>query len=112
MNELSYCEPRGSWTRTGTGTDLNTSICINILILAGKKTSAGLMSQPVEGNRDLQDLENIQRTELGSFLEGVCPILLGLNVKHGGGSVMLWGCLVASGPGGLAGIDGTMNSAL
>ncbi len=33
-------------------------------------------------------------------------------VKHGGGSVMVWGCLAASGPGRLAIIDGTMNSAL
>ncbi len=33
-------------------------------------------------------------------------------VKHGGGSVMLWGCFAASGPGWLALIDGTMNSAL
>ncbi len=33
-------------------------------------------------------------------------------VKHGGGSVMFWGCFAASGPGRLAIIDGTMNSAL
>ena len=33
-------------------------------------------------------------------------------VKHGGGSVMVWGCFAASGPGRLAVIDGTMNSAL
>ncbi len=33
-------------------------------------------------------------------------------VKHGGGSVMVWGCFAASGPGWLAIIDGTMNSAL
>ncbi len=33
-------------------------------------------------------------------------------VKHGGGSVMIWGCFAASGPGRLAIIDGTMNSAL
>ena len=33
-------------------------------------------------------------------------------VKHGGGSVMVWGCFAASGPGRLAIIDGTMNSAL
>ncbi len=33
-------------------------------------------------------------------------------VKHGGGSVVVWGCFAASGPGGLAIIDGTMNSAL
>ncbi len=32
--------------------------------------------------------------------------------KHGGGSVMVWGCFAASGPGWLAIIDGTMNSAL
>ncbi len=32
-------------------------------------------------------------------------------VKHGGGSVMAWGCFAASGPGWLAIIDGTMNSA-
>ncbi len=35
-----------------------------------------------------------------------------LTVKHGGGSVMVWGCFAASGPGWLAIIDGTMNSAL
>ncbi|KAF7640693.1 hypothetical protein LDENG_00022540, partial [Lucifuga dentata] len=33
-------------------------------------------------------------------------------VKHGGGSVMVWGCFAASGPGRLAVIDGTMNSAI
>ena len=33
-------------------------------------------------------------------------------VKHGGGSVMVWGCFAASGPGRLAIIDTTMNSAL
>ena len=33
-------------------------------------------------------------------------------VKHGGGSVMVWGCFAASGPGHLAVIDGTMNSAV
>ena len=33
-------------------------------------------------------------------------------VKHGGGSVMVWGCFAASGPGRLAIIEGTMNSAL
>ncbi len=33
-------------------------------------------------------------------------------VKHGGGSVMVWGCFAASGPGRLAIIDGIMNSAL
>ncbi len=33
-------------------------------------------------------------------------------VRHGGGSVMVWGCFAASGPGRLAIIDGTMNSAL
>ncbi len=33
-------------------------------------------------------------------------------VKDGGGSVMVWGCFAASGPGWLAIIDGIMNSAL
>ncbi len=33
-------------------------------------------------------------------------------IKHGGGSVMVWGGFAASGPGRLAIIDGTMNSAL
>ncbi|XP_075444851.1 uncharacterized protein LOC142488342 isoform X3 [Ascaphus truei] len=33
-------------------------------------------------------------------------------VKHGDGSVMVWGCFAASGPGRLAIIDTTMNSAL
>ncbi len=33
-------------------------------------------------------------------------------IKHGGGSVMVWGCFATSGPGWLAIIDGTMNSAL
>ncbi len=60
-----------------------------------------------------------------NFLECVCPITSGIKpiqdfmkkniiptVKHGGGSVMVWGCFAASGPGWLAIIDGTMNSAL
>ncbi|KAK3506739.1 hypothetical protein QTP70_021775 [Hemibagrus guttatus] len=33
-------------------------------------------------------------------------------VKYGGGSVMVWGCYAASGPGRLAVINGTMNSAV
>jgi hypothetical protein len=32
------------------------------------------------------------------------------NVKYGGGSIMVWGCFAASGPGQLAIIDGKMNS--
>ena len=60
-----------------------------------------------------------------NFLEGVRPVTSGVKltqhfikkniiptVKHGGGSVMVWGCFAASGPGRLAVIDGTMNSAL
>ncbi|KAK3556981.1 hypothetical protein QTP70_022323 [Hemibagrus guttatus] len=35
-----------------------------------------------------------------------------LEVKYGGGSVMVWGCFAASGPGRLAVINGTMNSAV
>ncbi len=33
-------------------------------------------------------------------------------VKYGGGSVMVWGCFAASGPGRLAVINGTMNYAV
>jgi hypothetical protein len=33
-------------------------------------------------------------------------------VKHGSGSVMVWGCFAASGPGLLSLIKGTMDSAL
>ncbi len=59
-----------------------------------------------------------------NFLEGVCPITSGvkvtafqkqniiLTVKYGGGSVMVWGCFAASGPGRLAVINGTINSAV
>ncbi len=59
-----------------------------------------------------------------NFLEGVCPITSGVKVtafqkkniiptvKYGGGSVMFWGCFAASGPGRLAVINGTMNSAV
>lgn len=35
-----------------------------------------------------------------------------LTLKHGGGSVMLWGCFAGSGPGRLAIIDKTKNSVL
>ena len=35
-----------------------------------------------------------------------------ITVRHGGGSVMVWSCSAASGPGPLAGTDGTMNSPL
>ncbi len=60
-----------------------------------------------------------------NILEGVCPCYIWRKtntafqkkniiptVKHGGGTVMVWGCFAASGPGRLAIIDGTMNSAL
>jgi hypothetical protein len=33
-----------------------------------------------------------------------------LSVKYGGGSIMVWGCFAASGPGQFAIIDGKMNS--
>ena len=33
-----------------------------------------------------------------------------LTVKHGGGSVMLWGCVAASGTGNIAQVDGRMDS--
>uniref|UniRef100_A0A9J8BH47 Transposase n=1 Tax=Cyprinus carpio carpio TaxID=630221 RepID=A0A9J8BH47_CYPCA len=54
----------------------------------------------------------------------VCPVTSGIKptqhfikniiatVKHGGGSVMVWGCFAASGPVRLTIIDGIMNSAL
>jgi len=55
----------------------------------------------------------------------VCPVTSGCKsntafhkkniiptVKHGEGSVLVWGCFAALGPGRLAIIDGTMNSAL
>ena len=32
-------------------------------------------------------------------------------VKHGGGRIMVWGCFAATGTGGLAHINGIMNSA-
>ncbi len=54
-----------------------------------------------------------------NILEGVCETNTAFHkkniiptVNHGGGSVMVWGCFAASGPGWLAIIDGTMNSAL
>uniref|UniRef100_A0A8C5WC64 Uncharacterized protein n=1 Tax=Leptobrachium leishanense TaxID=445787 RepID=A0A8C5WC64_9ANUR len=31
------------------------------------------------------------------------------SVKHGGGSIMVWGCFAASGPGQIVVIDGKMN---
>ncbi len=47
-----------------------------------------------------------------NFLEGACPVTSGVKttqhfikkniiptVKHGGGSVMIWGCFASSGPG-------------
>ncbi len=47
------------------------------------------------------------KTNTGFHKKNIIP-----TVKHGGGSVMVWGCFAASGPGWLAIIDGTMNSAL
>ncbi len=58
-----------------------------------------------------------------NFLEGVCPNTSGVKVtafqkqniiptvKYGG-SVMVWGCFAASGPGRLAVINGNINSAV
>ncbi len=48
-----------------------------------------------------------RKTNTGFHKKNIIP-----TVKHGGGSVMVWGCFAASEPGRLAIIDGTMNSAL
>ncbi len=50
------------------------------------------------------------RQKFQNFLEGSCLVTSG--IKHGGGCVMVWGYFAASGPGQVAIIDGTMNSAL
>ncbi len=47
------------------------------------------------------------KTNTGFHKKNIIP-----TVKHGGGSVKVWGCFAASGPGWPAIIDGTMNSAL
>ncbi len=47
------------------------------------------------------------KTNTGFHQKNIIP-----TVKHGGGSVMVWGCFADSGSGRLAIIDGTMNSAL
>ncbi len=49
----------------------------------------------------------LHKTNTGFHKKNIIP-----TVKHGGGSVMVWGCFAASGPGRLVIIDGTMNSAL
>ncbi len=48
-----------------------------------------------------------RKTNRAFHIKNILP-----TVKHGAGSVMVWGCFAASGPGWLAIIDGTMNSAL
>uniref|UniRef100_A0A8D3CW52 Uncharacterized protein n=1 Tax=Scophthalmus maximus TaxID=52904 RepID=A0A8D3CW52_SCOMX len=45
-------------------------------------------------------------------LFGRCKKNIIPTVKYGGGSVMVWGCFAASGPGRLAVINGTMSSAV
>ncbi len=50
---------------------------------------------------------NWRKTNTAFHKKNIIP-----TVKHGGGSVMVGGCFAASGPGQLAIIDGTMNSAL
>ena len=48
----------------------------------------------------------VWRTEGSAFQEqNIIP-----TVKHGGGSIMVWGCFAASGPGQLANVEGIMNS--
>ncbi|KAK3513152.1 hypothetical protein QTP70_007486 [Hemibagrus guttatus] len=50
--------------------------------------------------------------ELQASLASVKKNNITPTVKYGGGSVMVWGCSAASGPGRLAVINGTMNSAV
>ncbi|KAK3521514.1 hypothetical protein QTP70_008596 [Hemibagrus guttatus] len=50
--------------------------------------------------------------ELQASLASVKKKIITPTVKYGGGSVMVWGCSAASGPGRLAVINGTMNSAV
>ncbi|KAK3514690.1 hypothetical protein QTP70_027774 [Hemibagrus guttatus] len=50
--------------------------------------------------------------ELQASLASVKKKNITPTVKYGGGSVMVWGCSAASGPGRLAVINGTMNSAV
>ncbi len=47
------------------------------------------------------------KTNTGFHQKNIIP-----TVKHGGGSVIVWGCFAVSAPGRLSIIDGTMNSAL
>ena len=56
----------------------------------------------------LNDQHHVWRKENTTFQhKSLIP-----SVKRGGGSVMVWGCFAASGPGRFTIIDGTMNSEL
>ncbi len=67
----------------------------------------GLMRQKLEVFGRCVSLYIWRKTNTAFHKKNIIP-----TVKHGGGSVMVWGCFAASGPGWLAIIDGTMNSAL
>jgi hypothetical protein len=67
----------------------------------------GQMSQKYNFLDDMGRICPVENQTLHFHSKNLIP-----TVKHGGGSVMVWGCFAASGPGQLALIEGTMNSAL
>ncbi|KAK3556132.1 hypothetical protein QTP70_005614 [Hemibagrus guttatus] len=80
--------------------------------LLSKKNMKARLSFPRKHLDDPQDFWSVShyvwhKSNTAFQKKNIIPI-----VKYGGGSVMAWGCFAASGPGILAVINGTMNSAV
>ncbi|KAK3554272.1 hypothetical protein QTP70_020132, partial [Hemibagrus guttatus] len=101
------------WRKHGTVENLTRSgRPIKITPRVQRQLIQEVTKDPTTTSKELQaSLASVKRTnwsaqQLGERKRNIIPI-----VKYGGGSVMVWGCFAASGPGRLAVINGTMNSA-
>ncbi|KAK3509142.1 hypothetical protein QTP70_020254, partial [Hemibagrus guttatus] len=98
------------WRKHGTVENLPRSgRPTKIIPRAQRQLIQEVTKDPTTTSKELQaSIASVKRKSNTAFQKkNIIP-----TVKYGGGSVMVWGCFAASGPGRLAVINGTMNSAV